>query len=63
MTGAAFRRLRRRLGLTQAALAARLGVSANAVARWEREERPISALVANFLRLLTATEKPRKREG
>jgi len=63
MTGAAFRRLRRRLGLTQAALAARLGVSANAVARWEREERPISALVANFLRLLTATEIPRKREG
>src|SRR5438445_4550932 len=33
------RRLRERAGLTQAALAAKLGVVPNSVARWERNER------------------------
>lgn len=60
MTGAAFRRLRQRLGLTQAGLAARMGVHWNAVARWERGERPISELVARFARLLVATAGNRK---
>ena len=60
MTGAAFRRLRQRLGLTQSGLAARMGVHWNAVARWERGERPISELVARFARLLVATAGNRK---
>jgi transcriptional regulator with XRE-family HTH domain len=60
MTGAAFRRFRKRLGLTQAGLAARMGVHWNAVARWERDERPISELVARFVRLLVATEGRRR---
>ncbi len=64
MTGVAFRRLRRRLNLTQAELAERMGVHWNAVARWERQERPISELVARFLRLLTATQaRQRPKRG
>lgn len=38
------RELRARLGLTQAALAHALGVSPNAVARWERGERTPTGL-------------------
>ena len=38
MTPAYLRRLRRRLRLTQDELAARLGVTKNTVARWERGE-------------------------
>ena len=38
MTPAYLRRLRRRLRLTQAELAALLGVAKNTVARWERGE-------------------------
>ncbi len=35
MTGRTLKRFRRRAGLTQARLAAKLGVSRNTVARWE----------------------------
>ena len=41
MTGAQLRRLRALMQLTQAALAARLGVHGNTVARWERDQLPI----------------------
>ena len=41
MSGADLRRRRLSLGLTQAALAARLGISANSLARWERGEQRI----------------------
>lgn len=46
MRGADLRRRRTDLGLSQAALAARLGVTSTTVARWERGERSISLPVA-----------------
>lgn len=39
MTPAALKRLRARLGLTQQALAERIGVQRNAIARWEMSRR------------------------
>jgi len=50
MTPEQYRRLRLAAGLTQKELAARLGVSANTVARRERGERPISEEAAHALR-------------
>lgn len=52
MTGKKFRQLRRQLKLTQVQLATQLGVSANAVARWERSERRVFEPVAKLLTLL-----------
>ena len=49
MTGSELRRIRTRLGLTQAAMAARLGVSGNTVARWERDEVRITEPVARLI--------------
>jgi transcriptional regulator with XRE-family HTH domain len=51
MTGAGLRRLRRQHGLTQQALAVRLGVTANSVARWERGERTITPPIARLIHL------------
>ena len=53
------RSARDRLGLTQAALAAKLGVSANTVARWERGEQPMPAML---ILALFALRKKRKKE-
>jgi DNA-binding XRE family transcriptional regulator len=66
VNGGELRRLRRHLGLSQAKLAERLGVAANTVARWERNERAISEPVARLVRMLAGTTsapqaKPRKR--
>jgi len=44
-------RWRRRRGFTQTELAALVGVSANTVARWERGERHIPAMLARVLHL------------
>jgi DNA-binding transcriptional regulator YiaG len=44
MTAATFRQERLKLGLSQAALAARLRVTTTTLARWEREERGIPGL-------------------
>lgn len=38
MKGKELKAIRRRLGLSQAALAKEIGVHANTVARWERDE-------------------------
>jgi putative transcriptional regulator len=58
MTGTAVRRLRRRLGCTQAALAARLGVAPNTVARWERDEVRITEPMVRLLRLVVGAVPP-----
>ncbi len=52
MSGDALRQLRLRLGLTQAGLARRLGVTANTIARWERDERTPGRPALRLLRLL-----------
>lgn len=64
MTPLGLRRIRRALGLTQAALAQRLGVRRLAVTRWESGARGISEPIARFVRLLHAgarrKAKPKK---
>ena len=52
MTGEALRRLRRRLGLTQVQLAARVGTRANTIYRWEAGLVGIGEVQARLLRLL-----------
>jgi transcriptional regulator with XRE-family HTH domain len=63
VSGKELRILRRRLKLTQAALAERLGVVPNTVARWERDELPIREPMARLLQLLSTTSRSRKRRG
>jgi DNA-binding transcriptional regulator YiaG len=55
LTPDTIRDLRRRLGLTQAALAARIGCSSIAVSLWERGERTPTGLYAKAVRDLMAT--------
>jgi putative transcriptional regulator len=52
MTGAEIKGLRKRLGYTQARLAEELGVTANTVARYERDELKPSPPVMKLLKLL-----------
>lgn len=61
MEGSELRRLRMRAGLTQAALAAKLGVAPNSVARWERDERTIAEPMTRLIRMML--ESSRKRKG
>ena len=61
VTGSQCRRLRRRLGLTQRALASLLAVTANTVARWERGEVPIREPMARLVRLLAKTKLAARR--
>ena len=63
MTGAQLRRLRIKRELTQAQLAERLGVRANTVARWERDELRISELTARLVRLLVGFGGVERRGG
>lgn len=58
MTGAELKALRRRLGLTQAQLAEKIGVWRNTIARQERGEVTIPGPTARLYRLLT--KGPRK---
>ena len=46
------RKLRKRAGLTQAVLAERLGLTTNAVARWEQQVRSISEPMARLIRMV-----------
>ena len=62
MTGTEVRRLRRRLGLTQAQLAARLGVHKLTVSRWERGQVRVTEPMSRLLRLLAATEPTTKKK-
>ena len=52
MNAAELRKLRKRAGLTQAALAKRLGLTTNAVARWEQQVRSISEPMARLIRMV-----------
>lgn len=52
MTGSQIRRIRKRLGWTQEQLAEKMGVTANTVARWERDEMSISEPAAKLIRRL-----------
>jgi len=62
MSGEELLRIRKSLGLTQVAIADRIGVKANTVARWEREELQISEPVSRFIRLIAQLEKTTKRQ-
>jgi DNA-binding transcriptional regulator YiaG len=55
MTGTEVKRLRRRLGLTQAGLAARVGVHKLTVARWEWGDVRVTEPMARLLKLLATT--------
>ena len=55
VTGKELRGIRKRLGLTQVALAERLAVTSTTVARWERDEVPIREPMARLIRLLANT--------
>ncbi len=57
MNGATFRRLRTRLALSQAKLAATMGVSPNTVYRWEAGSVEVPPPVAVLLRLLVERSK------
>ncbi len=62
VTAKELRRLRRRLGLSQARLAAQVGVAANTVARWERGEMRMQPAMDRLVRLVVAQlEAPRPR--
>lgn len=50
MNGDQVREMRTRLAFTQKSLAERLGVSANSIARWERDEVPIPPLLEHALK-------------
>jgi len=52
MTRKELRSLRKAAGLTQAALAKRLGVALNTVSRWETGEARITPPMARLLRLV-----------
>ncbi len=62
VTGDEVRRIRKRLGLTQAQLAERLGVTASSVARWEQGVMGIRETAARLLRLLERTERAARRK-
>ena len=55
MTGTEVQRLRRRLGVTQAQLAARVGVHKLTVSRWERGQVRVTEPMSRLLKLLAAT--------
>lgn len=56
MTGRAVQQLRRRMGLTQVQLAAKVGVHSLTISRWERGQVRITAPMAQLLRMLAASK-------
>jgi transcriptional regulator with XRE-family HTH domain len=66
MTGEELRRIRKRLGLTQAEFAALVGVAPNSIARQERGEMGIREPLARLICILAARKarrpRPKKRK-
>ncbi len=60
MTGTQIKQLRKALGYTQAQLAEEIGVTANTVARYERDELNPSSPVMKLLKLLEMLVTERK---
>jgi transcriptional regulator with XRE-family HTH domain len=60
MTGEQIKKLRKALGYTQARLAGEVGVTANTIARYEREELSPSPPVQKLLKLLEMLVTERK---
>jgi transcriptional regulator with XRE-family HTH domain len=54
------RALRRRLGLTQVAMAEQIGVAPNTLARWERGELGMRPTTAKLIRILARSMEPKK---
>ena len=60
MDGKQLRAIRRRLGLSQAALAREVGVHSNTVARWEADEFPMRVSTERLIRRIAAEKGPAK---
>jgi len=60
VTGGQVKRLRERLGLTRAQLAARLGTLAATIAKWETGVWTVRAASARQMTLLARTQRKRK---
>ena len=58
MIGDQLRKARARLGLTQAALGDLIGTTGNTIARWERDEVPVTEIAARFIRHLASEHAP-----
>lgn len=64
MTGDEVRRIRKRLGLTQAEFAQRVGVHFVTVSRWEHGRMGVRESAARLIRLLAMLERtPKRRLG
>lgn len=61
MTGAALKRCRMRLKLTQVEMAEKIGIRSNSLARMERGEMTISEPVSRLVQFLVAASKKTKR--
>ena len=62
MVGKELRAMRARLKLTQVEFAELVGVAANTVARWERNEMVMREPAARLIQRIYATEKKRGKE-
>jgi DNA-binding transcriptional regulator YiaG len=63
MDGNELLQIRRSLGLTQEQMADLIGVRANTIARWERDELRISEPVSRLIRLLAKTMPVQKQKN
>jgi DNA-binding transcriptional regulator YiaG len=62
MKGEELRRLRKRMGLTQAQLAVELGSTENTVARWERNEIKVNEQAARLMRTIVPAAPTTKKK-
>jgi transcriptional regulator with XRE-family HTH domain len=63
MKGKELRTIRNKLGWTQVEMATALRVTANTVARWERDERAISEPMAKLIETVYTSEKTGSRRS